>query len=73
MGRWFHRLLNVGCRWLRKGEPDMNNMNDQNRVLLYCGARDITAEEADRITGGLQAGTICTITFHPRSKDGDCA
>jgi hypothetical protein len=56
-----------------KGGTDMNDMNDQNRVLIYRGARDITAEEADRITGGLQAGTICTITFHPRSKDGDCA
>ena len=51
----------------------MKDMNDQNRVLIYRGTREITAEEADRITGGFQAGTICTITFHPRSKDGDCA
>ncbi|MGH9634615.1 MAG: hypothetical protein ACRD72_07235 [Candidatus Angelobacter sp.] len=40
---------------------------------LTKGNRDLTVEESDRITGGLQAGTICAITFHPRSRDGDCA
>jgi hypothetical protein len=40
---------------------------------LRKGTRDLTVEESDRITGGLHAGTICAITFHPRSRDGDSA
>ena len=44
-------------------------MNDQNRVLVRNGARELSAEEAERVGGGLQTDTVCT--FGPKGKDGD--
>jgi len=46
-------------------------MNDQDRVLIRRGARDLTAEEVERVSGGIHTLTPCT--NHPCStvKDGD--
>jgi hypothetical protein len=44
-------------------------MNDQNRVLIRKGARELSAEETEQIGGGLRTDTVCT--FGPKGKDGD--
>jgi hypothetical protein len=53
---------------LRQGEQ---NMNDQNRVLIRKGARELTPTEADLINGGLRTLTICTIGGVTAQRDGD--
>jgi hypothetical protein len=35
-------------------------MNDQNRVLIRRGARDLTGEEVERVSGGIHTLTPCT-------------
>jgi hypothetical protein len=45
-------------------------MNDQNRVLIRKGARDLTPEEVERVSGGLRTLTACTIGVGDR-RDGD--
>lgn len=44
-------------------------MNDQNRVLVRRGAHDLTAEEVELVSGGINTLTACTID--ERVKDGD--
>jgi hypothetical protein len=46
------------------------NMNDQNRVLIRRGARDLSAEEMERVSGGLRTATFCSIN-HLGQRDGD--
>jgi len=47
-------------------------MNDQNRVLIRRGARDLTPEEVERVSGGLGTETLCTVsTTKCPNKDGD--
>ncbi len=49
-------------------------MNDQNRVLIRHGARELDAEEIERISGGLGTDTFCTIPSSICSnKDGDAS
>ncbi|HZU33900.1 MAG TPA: hypothetical protein VFB79_22495 [Candidatus Angelobacter sp.] len=48
-------------------------MKDQNRVLVRNGARILTAEEIDRVTGGVHTLTACTFDPQLRSKDGDAS
>jgi len=36
-------------------------MNDQNRVLIRRGARSLSAEEIERVGGGISTTTLCTI------------
>lgn len=43
-------------------------MNDQNRVLSRRGARELTAAENERISGGYITLSVCTSSPHP---DGD--
>lgn len=45
-------------------------MNDQNRVLARRGARDLNAEEMERVSGGLRTTTFCTINVLGQ-RDGD--
>ena len=49
-------------------------MNDQNRVLVRWGARSLSAEEIERVGGGLHTETLCTVpsTACP-NKDGDAS
>jgi hypothetical protein len=46
-------------------------MNDQNRVLIRKGARELTPTEADLINGGLRTLTVCTIGGVTAQRDGD--
>lgn len=47
-------------------------MNDQNRVLMRAGARSLSVEEMERIGGGLNTDTVCTVpTAVCPNKDGD--
>lgn len=45
-------------------------MNDENRVLIRRGARDLNAEEMERVGGGLRTATFCSIN-HLGQRDGD--
>ncbi len=35
-------------------------MNDQNRVLLRRGARALSEQEVEHVTGGIRTATLCT-------------
>lgn len=49
-------------------------MNDQNRVLIRRGARSLNEEEIERVSGGLNTETVCTIpTSTCGNKDGDAS
>ncbi|MBZ5489790.1 MAG: hypothetical protein LAO76_02535 [Acidobacteriia bacterium] len=48
-------------------------MNDQNRVLIRKGARNLTAEEVDLVKGGINTLTACTADPDSRSADGDAS
>jgi hypothetical protein len=43
-------------------------MNDQNRVLIRQGARQLTPTETDLVSGGLITLSLCTSSPSP---DGD--
>jgi hypothetical protein len=45
-------------------------MNDQNRVLVRRGARDLSTEEMERVSGGLRTATFCSINKLGQ-RDGD--
>lgn len=45
-------------------------MNDQNRVLIRKGARELAPEEIELINGGLRTATVCTIGASAQ-RDGD--
>lgn len=47
-------------------------MNDQNRVLIRKGARELTPEETERVSGGFRTLTACTIGAGAQ-RDGDVA
>jgi hypothetical protein len=46
-------------------------MNDQNRVLIRRGARDLSAEEMESVGGGLRTATFCSINSTTGQRDGD--
>jgi hypothetical protein len=49
-------------------------MSDQNRVLSRRGARELSIDEVDRISGGLHTETLCTVpTSTCPNKDGDAS
>jgi len=45
-------------------------MND-NRVLNRRGARELTSEEVDHVSGSLPTDTVCTWDFKRGVADGD--
>jgi hypothetical protein len=45
-------------------------MNDQNRVLVRRGARDLNEQEVAQVSGGLRTLTACTLAA-AGSLDGD--
>ena len=45
-------------------------MNNQNRVLLRQGARDLNEHEVAQVSGGLRTLTACTLVA-ARTLDGD--
>jgi len=49
-------------------------MNDRNRVLVRTGARSLSAEEIERVGGGLHTETVCTVPTNVcPNKDGDAS
>jgi hypothetical protein len=49
-------------------------MNNQHRVLIRQGARELSAEEAARVGGGLHTDTVCTLPSEVcPNKDGDAS
>ncbi len=49
-------------------------MNDRNRVLIRRGARSLSAEEIERVGGGISTTTACTIPSAVcPNKDGDAS
>jgi len=47
-------------------------MNNQNRVLLRQGARDLNAHEVAMVSGGLRTLTACTLVAVGQF-DGECS
>jgi hypothetical protein len=47
-----------------------DNMNNQNRVLVRQGARDLNEHEVAMVAGGITTLTACTLTA-ARTLDGD--
>jgi hypothetical protein len=43
-------------------------MNDQDRVLIRRGARELSSEEVERVGGGFHT---LVITWGPNGRDGD--
>jgi hypothetical protein len=43
-------------------------MNEQDRVLIRRGARELNSEEVERVGGGYYT---LVITFGPNGRDGD--
>jgi hypothetical protein len=43
-------------------------MNDQTRVLIRQGSRELSREEVDQVGGGFNT---LSITFGPNGRDGD--
>jgi hypothetical protein len=49
-------------------------MNERNRVLSRVGAREMTEQEIDLVSGGLNTETVCTIpTTSCPNTDGDAS
>ena len=49
-------------------------MNDQNRVLVRTGARSLSVEEMERVGGGLNTETFCTVPIAScPNRDGDAS
>jgi len=46
-------------------------MNDQNRVLIRRGARELNEQETAIVGGGLRTLTVCTFAFSGKVADGD--
>jgi hypothetical protein len=46
-------------------------MNDQNRVLLRQGARALSEQEVDLVSGGIRTATLCTASSTSAGADGD--
>ena len=44
-------------------------MNDQNRVLIRKGARELNPEEVEQVSGGFVHTNV--ITWGPTGRDGD--
>jgi len=45
-------------------------MNNENRVLIRRGARDLSTQEMEQVTGGLRTATFCSINATGQ-RDGD--
>jgi len=47
-------------------------MNDQNRVLVRKGARDLNEQEVEHVGGGIRTATLCTAPTSANARaDGD--
>lgn len=39
--------------------------NDENRVLSRLGARELSPQELEGVSGGLRMAAVCTVTVNP--------
>jgi len=46
-------------------------MTKNNRVLGRRGARELTPQEVDHVTGGIHTLTVCTFDEITKKPDGD--
>jgi hypothetical protein len=46
-------------------------MNNQDRVLIRRGARQLNEQEVEQVSGGLRTLTLCTISLSSTVRDGD--
>ena len=63
-------LKSLGPATEPKIEKKEKNMKEQDRVLIRRGARELTPEEVERISGGLRTLTLCSIGSAGQ-RDGD--
>ena len=49
-------------------------MNDQNRVLIRRGARELNEQEVQQVNGGLRTLTVCSccVGGHADGDIGEC-
>jgi hypothetical protein len=73
MGRPSQALAGLGLCERTQNHEKEKNMNDNNRVLARNCARILSAEEIERVTGGIHTLTACTFDPELRSKDGDAS
>jgi hypothetical protein len=48
-------------------------MNPNNRVFGRVGARELTAEELQKVGGAIQTAGVCTIINRSAFNDGECS
>jgi hypothetical protein len=51
-----------------QNEKRSKTMNDQTRVLIRKGARELSSEEVEQVGGGFNT---LSITWGPNGRDGD--
>ena len=61
-------LLADSARSSGPQEMKGKNMNEQDRVLIRKGARELNAQEVEKVGGGFNT---LAITFGPHGRDGD--
>jgi hypothetical protein len=71
-----HNFLKLGPFVKAQNHARRKTMNDQNRVLIRQGARELTPTETDLISAGVHTLTLCTAgPCHERDGDasiGEC-
>jgi len=61
--------------WARSPDPmcrKEKNMNNQNRVLVRQGARDLNEQAVEKVSGGFRTLTACTLVA-VGVFDGECS
>jgi hypothetical protein len=58
-------------RQMERGSRKERNMNENNRVLSRRGARVLSPEEMERVSGSLPTDTVCTWDPKQGAADGD--
>jgi hypothetical protein len=61
-------VLQVGPSNGSKTKKRSNAMNDQTRVLIRQGSRELSPEEVEQVGGGFNT---LSITWGPNGRDGD--
>ena len=62
------RFEELGPTPMGPNDERKENMNDQNRVLIRKGARELTPTESEIVNGGFATFSLCTSSPSP---DGD--
>ena len=53
-------LKSLGPSKRTQNDEKEKSMNDQDRVLIRQGARELNREETERVSGGVRTLTACT-------------